>query len=89
MLASPFDLRDGIVRRIRREAEHARAGQPARLIAKMNGLEDPVVIEELYGREPGQASESDLDRPRPVLSASRHPWSVRPYPGDLDYRPLP
>lgn len=48
LLVSPFDLRDGIVRRIRREAEHARAGQPARLIAKMNGLEDPVVIEELY-----------------------------------------
>ena len=48
LLVSPFDLRDGIVRRIRREAEHARAGQPAHLIAKMNGLEDPIVIDALY-----------------------------------------
>jgi polyphosphate kinase len=48
LLVSPFDLRDGIVRRIRREAEHAQAGQPAHLIAKMNGLEDPVVIDALY-----------------------------------------
>jgi len=48
LLVSPFDLRDGIVRRLRREAEHARAGRPAHVIAKMNGLEDPVVIDELY-----------------------------------------
>ncbi len=48
LLVSPFDLRDGLVRRIQREAEHARAGQSAHLIAKMNGLEDPVVIDELY-----------------------------------------
>ena len=48
LLVSPFDLRDGIVHRIRREAEHARAGRPAHLIAKMNGLEDPIVIKELY-----------------------------------------
>jgi polyphosphate kinase len=48
LLISPFDLRDGLVRRIRREAEHAQAGQAAHIIAKMNGLEDPVVIEELY-----------------------------------------
>ena len=48
LLVSPFDLRDGLVRRIQREAEHARAGLSAHLIAKMNGLEDPVVIDELY-----------------------------------------
>jgi polyphosphate kinase len=48
LLVSPFDLRDGLVRRIRREAEHAQAGQPAQLIGKMNGLEDPLVIEALY-----------------------------------------
>lgn len=48
LLVSPFDLRDGFVRRIRREAQHAREGRSARLIAKMNGLEDPTVIEELY-----------------------------------------
>jgi polyphosphate kinase len=42
-------LRDELVARIRREADHARAGRPARIIAKMNGLVDRRLIEELYG----------------------------------------
>jgi polyphosphate kinase len=48
LLVSPYDLRDGFVRRIRREAQHAQEGRTARMIAKMNGLEDPTLIEELY-----------------------------------------
>jgi polyphosphate kinase len=40
--------RDGLVKRIRREVGHARAGRPARIIAKMNGLVDRRLIEELY-----------------------------------------
>ena len=49
LLVAPTDLRDGLVMRIRREADHARAGRPARIIAKVNSLVDPVLIEELYG----------------------------------------
>jgi polyphosphate kinase len=48
LLLAPTDLRDGLVQRIRREAAHARAGRPARIIAKMNGLVDRRLIEELY-----------------------------------------
>jgi len=48
LLLAPSDLRDGLVERIRREAGHARAGRPARIIAKMNGLADRRLIEELY-----------------------------------------
>ena len=48
LLLAPSDLRSGLVERVRREAEHARAGRPARVIAKMNGLADPRLIEELY-----------------------------------------
>ncbi|MGE4090375.1 MAG: polyphosphate kinase 1, partial [Candidatus Binatia bacterium] len=47
-LVSPSDQREELVRRIRREAQHAQAGKPARLIAKLNGLEDVTLIEELY-----------------------------------------
>ena len=49
LLLAPTDLRDGLVERIRREADHARAGRSARIIAKMNGLVDRRLIEELYG----------------------------------------
>jgi polyphosphate kinase len=48
LLLAPGDLRNGLVARIRREAAQARAGRPARIIAKMNSLADRRLIEELY-----------------------------------------
>jgi len=48
LLVAPADLRDGLVERIRREADHARTGRSARIIAKMNALVDRRLIEELY-----------------------------------------
>jgi polyphosphate kinase len=48
LLIAPTGLREFLVSRIRREAANARAGRPARLIAKMNSLVDRVLIEELY-----------------------------------------
>src|SRR5215813_9205293 len=48
LLVAPLALREGLIARIRREAEHARAGRPARIIAKVNSLVDPTLIEELY-----------------------------------------
>jgi polyphosphate kinase len=48
LLHAPFTLHDGILERIDREAEHARAGLPARIRARMNSLSDPRVIRALY-----------------------------------------
>jgi polyphosphate kinase len=48
MLVAPTDLRDALLARIRREADHARAGRGARIVLKMNSLVDPVLIEALY-----------------------------------------
>jgi len=48
LILAPSAMRDAFVERIRREAEHARAGRPARIIAKMNALVDRSLIEELY-----------------------------------------
>ena len=48
MLQSPFTLHPGVLERIGRETEHARAGRPARIIAKMNALNEPRVIRALY-----------------------------------------
>jgi polyphosphate kinase len=48
LLQSPFTLHAGVLQRIEREAVHARAGRPARIIAKMNALNEPQVIRALY-----------------------------------------
>ncbi|MCD7099778.1 polyphosphate kinase 1 [Stenotrophomonas sp. MMGLT7] len=48
LLQSPFTLHAGILQRIERETRHARAGRPARIIAKMNALNEPQVIRALY-----------------------------------------
>jgi len=45
---SPFTLHKRVVAAIQNEARLAREGQPARIIAKMNALLDPQVIDELY-----------------------------------------
>ncbi|MEP7243569.1 MAG: polyphosphate kinase 1 [Gammaproteobacteria bacterium] len=48
LLQSPFGLHDAVIQKLDREGEHARAGRPARVIAKMNALVDPQAIEALY-----------------------------------------
>jgi polyphosphate kinase len=48
LLVAPHDLRERFTALIRREAEHARAGRPAGIRAKMNQLQDTQMIRELY-----------------------------------------
>ncbi|MCC5925769.1 MAG: polyphosphate kinase 1 [Bacteroidetes bacterium] len=48
LLVAPKYMRSEITERIRYEAEEARAGRKGRIIMKMNNLEDPLVIGELY-----------------------------------------
>jgi polyphosphate kinase len=48
LLIAPITLRQAFTDHIRREAEHARAGHPARIIAKVNAVEDPEIVAELY-----------------------------------------
>ena len=48
LLVAPTTLMNGMLRRIEREMENAESGVPARIIAKMNGLVDPKIIEALY-----------------------------------------
>jgi polyphosphate kinase len=42
------DLAERVANLIAREADHARAGKPARIIAKVNSLLDKNVVQELY-----------------------------------------
>jgi len=48
LLVAPEYLRDGVVSRIDRQAERARAGQPSRITFKTNALVDEVVVDALY-----------------------------------------
>jgi polyphosphate kinase len=48
LLQSPFGLHAAMLQKIDREAQHARDGKPARIIAKMNSLVEPQAIEALY-----------------------------------------
>ena len=48
LVQSPFGMHDSVISKLAREAEHARAGRPARVLAKMNALVDPQAIEALY-----------------------------------------
>src|SRR5258707_9519647 len=47
-IVAPMELHNQVIALIEREAEFARAGQPGRIIAKMNALVDPDVIRALY-----------------------------------------
>ena len=48
LLVAPLDLAEHCLALINREAEHARRGLPARIIAKMNALLDKNIIMALY-----------------------------------------
>ena len=48
LLVAPLTMAESFLRLIRREAEHAKAGRPAHIVAKMNALLEPSVIEALY-----------------------------------------
>ena len=48
LLVSPANLREKLTSLIERETAHAKAGRPARIIAKLNRLADANIIESLY-----------------------------------------
>ena len=49
LLVAPLNLRKKFTALVEREAAHARAGRPARIIIKNNSVADPEMIRVLYG----------------------------------------
>jgi len=56
LLVAPLTMAESFLGLIRRETEHAQAGRPAHIVAKMNSLLEPSVIEALYN-----ASQAGVD----------------------------
>jgi polyphosphate kinase len=48
IITAPFDLHARLIQLIEREIGHARKGIPAKIIARMNSLVEPTLIEALY-----------------------------------------
>ena len=48
LLIAPVNLRSRMIELIDREIDHARQGRPGRIVAKMNSLVDPPIIQALY-----------------------------------------
>lgn len=81
LLVAPVGMRERFLDLIEREAEHARDGEDARIVAKMNRLEHPTVVRALY-----EASRAGVDidlvvrdicRLRPGLDGVSETVSVR------------
>ncbi len=45
---SPYSLRNQLIEHIKEEIDHAKAGRPASIWAKLNALVDPTIIDMLY-----------------------------------------
>lgn len=48
LVVAPLNVRAELLRRLRREREHARAGRAASIIFKLNALTDPELIDAVY-----------------------------------------
>jgi len=48
LIVAPATMKDRFLSLIHRESDHARAGRPPRIIAKMNALQSPEIINALY-----------------------------------------
>ncbi len=48
LLVAPFDLHDRLLELIAREAKNARRGLPARIMARINSLAEPEIMQALY-----------------------------------------
>nr|WP_088894744.1 polyphosphate kinase 1 [Leptolyngbya ohadii] len=48
LLVAPVNLRDRFLALIRREIQHCQQGRPGRIVAQMNALTDPPIINALY-----------------------------------------
>jgi polyphosphate kinase len=77
LLVAPLTLADKLVALIEREAAHAKAGRPASIIAKMNGLLDRRTVEALYAASQAGVEIDLIIRGMCALRPGVKGWSER------------
>jgi polyphosphate kinase len=77
LMVAPLTLADRLVALIEREAAHAKAGKPASIIAKMNGLLDRRTVEALYAASQAGVEIDLIIRGMCALRPGVKGWSER------------
>jgi polyphosphate kinase len=77
LMVAPLTLADRLIVLIDREAAHAKAGRPASIIAKMNGLLDRRTIEALYAASQAGVEIDLIIRGMCALRPGVKDWSER------------
>jgi polyphosphate kinase len=77
LMVAPLTLADRLVVLIDREAAHAKAGRPASIIAKMNGLLDRRTVEALYAASQAGVEIDLIIRGMCALRPAVKGWSER------------
>ncbi|WP_248515573.1 polyphosphate kinase 1 [Salinarchaeum laminariae] len=81
LLVAPENLRHAVAEKVRREAEIAADGGDARIVAKLNRLEDPALVRELYRASSAGVDVDlivrDICRLRPGIEGLSETISVR------------
>ncbi len=88
LLVAPLTMAESFLGLIRRETEHARSGRPAHIVAKMNALLEPSVIEALYDASQ-RRRRGRLDHSRPLHPAPRHQRTLRTHSCPFHCRSVP
>ncbi len=88
LLVAPVNMRERFLELIEREAEHAAAGRPARIVGKMNALVDAEMIDALY-RASQAGVEIDLIVRGICCLRPRNSGRERPHSRREHRRPLP
>jgi Polyphosphate kinase C-terminal domain 2 len=88
LLVAPLTMRPRLLDLIHRETQNQRAGLPARIIAKMNQVEDPDIIEALCEAFAGWCVDR-FDHSRLLLPSPGSPRPHRKHPHPFHHRALP
>lgn len=87
LITAPDEMRNSLVALIRQEAQNASEGKPARIVIKVNSLEDRTIIDELYAASASGVKISLIIRGicclRPMRKNLSDNITVRSLVGDL------